>query len=253
MINVSIPTSLIIVISCVVLFIIIGIIAYIIYKDKKNDDEEINDLIHDIVNAKPRKEKEVKKQESPIKVTQVSPKSSLNLEEMLGQMQSDLDKRHNVIDEYEKSQDENAIISIKELERQADNSNNIEAYEKEQEEESIISVNDLKLNGLEKLEKEEDEMKKPLNKAISRIENHENNKKFKSTDFISPIFGKMDQKPEYPKVKAYNKEADLSINEYFGEDVEKDFNKSIDTKPLNNEMEKNIEFLNALKEFRNNL
>lgn len=251
MINVSIPTSVIIIVSCIILFIIIGIIVYIIYKDKKNDDAEINDLIHDIVNAKPREEtKEIKKEESPIKVTQVSPKSQLNLEEMLGQMQSDLDKKHNIIDEYEKAQDENAIISIKELEQRADN--NIEEYEKEQEEESVISVKDLNLKGLEKLEQEEEEMKRPLRKAISSI-NHDERKKFKSTDFISPIFGKMEQKPEYPKVKAYNKEADLSINEYFGEDVEKDFNETINTKPLNNEMEKNIEFLNALKEFRNNL
>lgn len=252
MINVSIPTNVVIIVSCIILLLIIGIIVYIIVKDKHSEEEEINDLIHDIVNAKPREERKIetkKVEERPIRVTQVSPKSQLNLEEMLGQMQSDLDKRHNVISEYEKDQDENAIISIKELENHVDN--NIEEYEKEQEKESIISVKELNLSPFDKLEQEEHELKKPLRKAISRVE--EEPKKFKNTDFISPIFGKMDNKIEYPKIKAFNKTADLSVNEYFGEDIETRYNEEVKTDSLTNEMEKNIEFLNALKEFRNNL
>ena len=112
MINISIPTSLLVIVSCFILFLIVGVIAFIIYKDKKNDQEEIDELLNDIGKAKPRKEE--------VQVTKIEPKESsnqkINLEEMLTAMQNDLDKKNsNQIENFERDQEENAIISYKEL------------------------------------------------------------------------------------------------------------------------------------------
>ena len=62
------------------------------------DQEEIDDLIEDIVNAKPRDQKEEVKV-TPIETTEPS---KLNLEQMLNDMQASLDKKHNKIEAYEK-------------------------------------------------------------------------------------------------------------------------------------------------------
>lgn len=249
MINISISTNILVIISCIILFVIIGLIAFIIYKDKKIDQEEIDDLIDDIVKAKPRERKE------EVKVTKIesTEPSKLNLEQMLNDMQTDLNnKKNNKIEMYEKDQDENAIISIKELEKL--NNDNIDRYEKEQELESIISYKDLTKNSLSNLEEKVEMVKKPVKKAIAKVESNRDTKKFKSTEFISPIFGKMDEHTEYPKIKAFNKEADLSLNEYFGEDVsDHSLEQSLNVDPLSDEIKRNTEFLKALKEFRNNL
>ena len=236
MISVNISSSLLIIISCIILAIIIGLIVFIIIKDKKVDQEEIDDLIEDIVKAKPRD------RENEVKVTKIesNDKEQLNLEQMLNDMQSSLDKKQSKsIETYEKEQDENAIISIKELEKA---SKNIDAYEKEQEEKSVININEL--NSLNKLKEKEEKVKIPKK---------ENNKRFRNADLISPIFGKLEQHAEYPKIKAYDKNADLSVNEYFGEDVIDQIEQTLSVKPLSDEIKRNTDFLNALKEFRNNL
>jgi hypothetical protein len=235
MINISISTNILVIISCIILFVIIGLIAFIIYKDKKIDQEEIDDLIDDIVKAKPRERKE------EVKVTKIesTEPSKLNLEQMLNDMQTDLNnKKNNKIEMYEKDQDENAIISIKELEKL--NNDNIDRYEKEQELESIISYKDLAKNSLSNLEEKVEMVKKPVKKAIAKVESNRDTKKFKSTEFISPIFGKMDEHTEYPKIKAFNKEADLSLNEYFGEDVsDHSLEQSLNVDPLSDEIKRN--------------
>lgn len=259
MINISISTNMLVIISCLILFIIVGIIVYIIYKDKKIDQEEIEDLIDDIVKAKPRKE------EVQVKQIEIEPeKSQINLEEMLNQMQSNLEKKNeNQIERFEQDQEENAIISYKELIKAADKMTKVEDYEQDQQENAIISFSELtkqKAN-LDFLEEKEDLIKKPIKKAIAKIESprEEKDKKFKNTEFISPIYGKMEEHIEYPKIKAYDKNDDLSLNSYFGKEVnhyhsEKDeLEKMLNTNSLNDEINKNADFLQALKEFRNNL
>lgn len=254
MINISISTNVLVVISCITLMAIIGIIIYIIYKDKKVDQEEIDDLIEDIVKAKPRTGvEEIKKETPEVEVNN----NALNLEEMLNTMQHDLEqKEEKQIDMFEKEQEENAIISYKELKKAA---SKVDNYEKEQEENAIISYKELnKKTSSESLDEKEDLLKSIARKKITKIESPRENKdkKFKNTEFISPIFGKMDEHIEYPKIKAYNKEDDLSLNEYFGQDVEeyyKEEKEMLNVEPLKNEMKKNDDFLKALKEFRNNL
>lgn len=254
MINISISTNMLIIISCIALAIIIGIIIYIILKDKKIDQDEIDDLIDDIVKAKPRGEvkSEVVKKEI------IEPnRPKIDLEEMLNVMQNDLEKKEkNKIETFEKDQEENAIISYKELLKAADK---VEDYEKLQEENAIISYKELnkgKLNSLDLLEEKE----QPVRKAIAKIESPRENKdkKFKNTEFISPIYGKMEEHIEYPKIKAIDKNDDLSLNSYFGQDIneyysDKEIEKTLNVGNLTDEMKKNDDFLKALKEFRNNL
>lgn len=260
MINISIPTSLLVIVSCFILFLIIGVIAFIIYKDKKNDQEEIDELLNDIGKAKPRKEE--------VQVTKIEPKESsnqkINLEEMLTAMQNDLDKKNsNQIENFERDQEENAIISYKELKKAAEEKKAAtDIFEKDQEENAIISYKELetKHNPLEELFVKEEKIK-PLNKAIAKIESPREikDKKFKNTEFISPIYGKMDEHLDYPKVRSFNKEDDLSLNSYFGQDVSNYYNEKTSNEitpnmdQLSEQLKKNDEFLKALKEFRSNL
>ena len=250
MINISISSNLLIIISSIILIAIIGLIVYIIYKDKMIDQEEIDDLIEDIVKAKPR---EKEKRVEPVKVTQIETSSNgpekLNLEAMLNDMQHDLEmKQQKSIDEYEKEQDENAIISIKDL--QNSNLASIDEYEKEQEDTAIININELKkFNSMDTLTEKEEELVKPVKKAIAKIETNNKKSKFKSTDFISPIFGKMDSKIEYPKIRSYEKIQEEELKKAKHASLEQ----SIDVEPLSDEIKRNTEFLKALKEFRNNL
>ncbi len=260
MINISIPTSLLVIVSCFILFLIVGVIAFIIYKDKKNDQEEIDELLNDIGKAKPRKEE--------VQVTKIEPKESsnqkINLEEMLTAMQNDLDKKNsNQIENFERDQEENAIISYKELKKAAEEKKAAtDVFEKDQEENAIISYKELetKHNPLEELFVKEEKIK-PLNKAIAKIESPRENKdkKFKNTEFISPIYGKMDDHLDYPKVRSFNKEDDLSLNSYFGQDVSNYYNEKTSSEitpnmdQLSEQLKKNDEFLKALKEFRSNL
>ena len=248
MVNISISSNLLILVSCLILFSIIGLIVYIIYSDKIVDQDEIDELIDDIVKAKPRDEEVKVKQIEPIKEP-----SKLNLEQMLNDMQTNLDKKQEkTIELYEKEQDENAIISIKELEKFK---NNIEAYEKDQEDKAIINYNELSgVDSIQKLEEKEELIKTPVKKAIAKIETNDSHKKFHNTDFISPIFGKMNNEIDYPKIRAYDRTADLDFNEYFGQDMSNhQLEQSIDVRPLSDEIRRNTEFLNALKEFRSNL
>ena len=250
MINISISSNLLIIISSIILIAIIGLIVYIIYKDKMIDQEEIDDLIEDIVKAKPR---EKEKRIEPVKVTQIETSSNgpekLNLEAMLNDMQHNLEmKQQKSIDEYEKEQDEAAIISIKDL--QNSNLASIDEYEKEQEDTAIININELKkFNAMDTLTAKEEELVKPVKKAITKIETNNKKSKFKSTDFISPIFGKMDSKIEYPKIKSYEKIQEEELKKAKHASLEQ----SIDVEPLSDEIKRNTEFLKALKEFRNNL
>ena len=74
---------------------------------------------------------------------------------------------------------------------------------------------------------------------ISTSSVKEEPKKFKNSAFISPIYGVMNENLEYPKVKKTENILDIMNT--------KDYNE------LTEEIQRQEEFLNALKEFRNNL
>lgn len=118
---------------------------------------------------------------------------------------SDEEYKYNSIEEFENQQEENAIISYKELMKLKDN------YEEP------IEV-----------------MEKPKPTY--------NNTNYGSDEFISPVFGRVKNDYEYskPTPKRVEREPEKRYNNAPVREVAKEVNS-------------NIEFLNALKEFRNNL
>ena len=179
--------------------------------------------------------------------------------------------------------------------------NNINvSQENEQEEKAIISYQELVDSIKEKspkveivddeLEYHQNKLQEELSQTIEAIENKEPRlqeievsstndktteavKKFKNTDFISPVYGKMDEHLEYPTVPSFEKHEQIEID--FDDDYlelenrniddyldEFDFKnnmeintleQTLDMPPISKEIKKNDEFLQALKEFRKNL
>lgn len=278
MINVEIPTNVLIIISIIIFVLIVVCILYIIYKDRRQDDEEINDILDDLVKAKPRKEKiEKPKVENFSKESLINAKievpigeikepvkgeedDKINLEAMLTKMQKSLNSKQEVVENFETEQEEKAIISYQELLENMKNDEfqqDIEKYEL-QEEKTASEINKEKV--IEFLKKEEPKIKK--------IDSFTENKKFKNTDFISPIFGKQNAKIEYPTIKSFkapkHAKDDIDIMDEI-EDIKETplldrvvenkttLEQIINIEPLTDEVKKNTEFLNALKEFRSNL
>ena len=153
-------------------------------------------------------------------------------------MQKDLEATpEDVVTNFENEQEENSIISYQELLKSV-----------KEKKESEIKVTPVKI------EEDKIEIKEFDNEDTVRIETiKESDKKFKNTDFISPIFGKQDNKIKYPtvpKLKREEKEETLSLFDSLDIDYEE---KIVDTKKLEAEIKKNDDFLKALKEFRKNL
>ena len=299
MINLTVNSTFMLIITIgIVLFI--GIMVFIVmYKDRKKDEEEIDELLSDL--RKDRKEKEViaelekeikqeevqevKNIEEPIQKEEIKEQKfeekKSEIEEMLEKMQEDLDKKpEDVVTNFENEQEEKAIISYQEL------------LDSIKEKSPKVEVVDMKLeiknnHPIDELEyRQEKEMSKKLNETIQAIENNETNKiveeektetnavkKFKNTDFISPVYGKMNEHLEYPTVPSFEKHEQVEFDfddDYFElenrniDDYLEEYNfknnmeintleQTLDMPPISKEIKKNDEFLQALKEFRKNL
>ena len=281
MINLTINSKVMLGITVgVVLFIVIMIII-VMYKDKKKDEEEIDELLNDL--RKDRKEKEVIKeleiglnQQEVQKIESTETKfeeKKSEIEEMLEKMQEDLDKKpEDVVTTFENEQEEKAIISYQEL---------VDSIKEKSPKVEIVD---------DELEYHQNKLQEELSQTIEAIENKEPRlqeievsstndktteavKKFKNTDFISPVYGKMDEHLEYPTVPSFEKHEQIEID--FDDDYlelenrniddyldEFDFKnnmeintleQTLDMPPISKEIKKNDEFLQALKEFRKNL
>lgn len=222
----------------VIAVLIVVCIIFLLKKSKNNYDEEINEILDDLKKSKPRKDKEKleeieeveeeknelinEKIEIPIgekKKPTVVKDEKMDLDDVLNKMQKTLDSQEQIVQNFEEEQEEKSIISYKEL---------VESLNKEKKE-------------LEEIKEDVKEGSETKEKIKEFLKTTEEDKKFKNTDFISPIFGKMDPNIEYPTVKMHDKEEKKEeTSEMF------DFKHA----KTNN---KNIEFLESLKEFRNNL
>lgn len=255
MLEINIPVNLLIIVSVIILILVIACIAYIIYKDRKKDDEEIDEILDDLLKAKPRENLINAKIEVPIgeNIKPTLKEEKLDLDDMLAKMQKSLDsKQEQVVENFEAEQEEKAIISYQELLNSMKN-NNLEEEIKQnelQQEKTATSLATTKVT--EFLEREEPKIKK----IESLVETKE--KKFKNTDFISPIFGRQEAKIEYPTIKLFDtgkhvkKEQDDLINEI--DEIKNEPVKNERIIKVSTEIDtKNDEFLRALKEFRSNL
>lgn len=213
------------IILAVILLINLGVIIYLVLKERQADKKEINELLNDLN----PKEDEIKKQDEKLE------KNKKEVEDMLLKMQKDLEtKPEDVVSNFENEQEEKSIISYQEL------LNSVK--EKKEVEEKVIPI---------KIEL--DNNTKDDNESV--IDKEELSKNFKNTDFISPIFGKQNNKIKYPTVPKLDDNSSI-VDEFdleIKESKERKLESIIDTSKLENEMLKNDAFLKALKEFRKNL
>ena len=234
--NLEISKEFILIFSCIIILMIIGFVVYYLISSKKKEDKEIDNIISNMVQER----KEGKEQ-----VEEVDDKTK-ELEEVLEKMQKDLEaKPVDVVANFEREQEEKAIISYSEL------------------------VKTLK-KGVPEEEKTLDILVDEIKTSAASNEN-KSDKKFKNTDFISPVYGKMEEHLDYPKVNSFKQEDDIKeyldnfdkqIKDYKLDDYLEEFNnnndvntleQTLDMEPISVEIKKNEDFLKALKEFRENL
>lgn len=168
------------------------------------------------------------------------------LENILKKMQEDMELNpEDVVKKFEEEQEEKAIISYQEL---VDNvkAGKIEVVDDEESNVNFVEnlVEDVEQEPVMTIESNSEsvvtpEMVKEAIKSISEDSIKEEPKKFKQSEFISPVYGIMDNKLEYPKLKKTETTLDIMNT--------RDYNE------LTEEIKRQEEFLQALKEFRKNL
>lgn len=248
--NIVINSNLLIIIAVVISIIIVSIVGYIIYKDRKRDKEEIEELLQ-------TKEKE---ENTKIETEENKEANLLQIEEVLSKMQKDLEtKPEEVVATFEREQEEKAIISYQELVKTL----------KKGKEENVVKIEDQDLEPKDNIEKIEENNIGDIVEEIKQTNKTKKSKqKFKNTEFISPVYGKMSEKLEYPKIKNFKDDDEFErfdeiyesynledyIEEFSDSNLEIDtLEQTLDLEPISNEIKKNEEFLKALKEFRENL
>lgn len=232
-----------------IILINLGCILYLVIKERKKDREEIEDLVTSISSAKPREIEEVK-EEVPVN------KGALEIEKVLEKMQKDLEATpEEVVNNFEKEQEEKSIISYQEL---------VSSLKKDEpvKEEIIETLKQDMKDDIDVIDIEDEIVVKKVEpkEEIEENKNEVYQKKFKNTDFISPIFGKIDsiKDTDYPTVPQFSREEKL---EELLEDVpikmtrtmKNNLEETLDIEPLQEEIRKNDEFLRSLKNFRSNL
>lgn len=256
MTDIVINSNILIFISVVIFIIVVAAIIYIINRDRKQDKDEIEDLLNSISKEEPK----IKKQQ---KIEKNEAEELSEIELVLNKMQKNLEaKPEEVVATFEKEQEEKAIISYQELVKtlKKGNDENVVKIEDHDLENSELSIEDT-LN----LEEMVQEIKNPKKETKQIIKNNE---KFKNTEFISPVYGKMNEHLEYPKIKNFKNADDLEkfdeiYDSYNIEDYLEEFSdnnmkvdsleQTLDLEPISVEIKKNEEFLKALKDFRENL
>ncbi len=292
MIDIDINNQIMLGIAAFVILLLLGNVLYIILKDRKKDKEEIDDIMASVAEKENQsfekvEEKKVELKEVPTQIIETKEEEpqvdfiekKSEIEEMLEKMQQDLEaKSEDVVETFEKEQEEKSIISYQELVKTIHKDN---AVNKIEVEEPVIetTVQEESTPATQNLMNEKIELTENKPKETEAV------KKFKNTDFISPIYGKMEEHFEYPKVPSFHsKEKDLDFNDIPKKDTVEDVIEAFDKKleehqmndyledfgfhthmkidsleqtldmpPISPEIKANEEFLQALKEFRKNL
>lgn len=215
----EIPDSVLIVIG-IIIALFIAIIAIIVKvttrKIKPIDEDERYDNDEKIVIPEEERTEEQKKAKE-------------ELEMVFNQMNADLEKQKNEvsdIDDFEREQEENAIISYQELLAHAEKlKQEASKYEKIAEEKADTKIKDI--------------TKKKEVRDNSTIE--EKKKAFRSSDIVSPIYGIQSNKNMVRQKKSSKSQKSGIISKAYGQER------------FEKEETQNLDFLNSLKEFRKNL
>jgi hypothetical protein len=182
-----------------------------------------------------------------VKIEDASKKDieSVDLEAVLDKMQEDVNKtKVDEVKSFEEEQEEKAIISYQELlkavKRDVDDVTKVEIPSEEKP--VVVEDEEAKVQ----IMPEEVVEKSVSTPVVETMEEKETRKpsKFQNSEFISPIYGRVNNDVKYPKIPAF-REKQEPINH------EDDLEKTIVFDAIKND--DNDEFLKALKEFRNNL
>lgn len=170
---------------------------------------------------------------------------SVDLEAVLDKMQEDVNKtKVDEVKSFEEEQEEKAIISYQELlkavKKDVDDVTKVEIPSEEKP--VVVEDEEAKVQ----IMPEEVIEKSVTTPVVETMEEKETRKpsKFQNSEFISPIYGRVNNDVKYPKIPAF-REKQEPINH------EDDLEKTIVFDAIKND--DNDEFLKALKEFRNNL
>ncbi len=170
---------------------------------------------------------------------------SVDLEAVLDKMQEDVNKtKVDEVKSFEEEQEEKAIISYQELlkavKKDVDDVTKVEIPSEEKP--VVVEDEEAKVQ----IMPEEVIEKSVSTPVVETMEEKETRKpsKFQNSEFISPIYGRVNNDVKYPKIPAF-REKQEPINH------EDDLEKTIVFDAIKND--DNDEFLKALKEFRNNL
>ena len=186
--------------------------------------------------------------------TEVNSEVAFELEKVLEQMQHDIEmKPEEVVKKFEEEQEQKAIISYQEL---VDSVNNnkidviddeegtidyVQALEKEElNKETLETFNDNHNNVI--VEDVSDDIKNKSHlDVIDELNSDKQVKRFKNSEILSPVFGRMQPDFEYHTINSFaNTNNKVEIEQVAG-----------DTKE--DEIKKNEDFLKSLIDFRNNL
>ena len=178
---------------------------------------------------------------------------SIDLETVLGKMQEDVSQKVDVPRTFEEEQEEKAIISYQELLNAVKkdvndvtrvNVDEVESYSDPLEEIELPTLNSIINNQSSLLEPvvlaNDEDVENNNSEEITTVDNlSDSSTKFQNSEFISPIYGRVNNDIDYPKIP--------SINVKDSHELE---SKKFDSKL--NKID-NDDFLSALKKFRNNL
>ena len=185
------------------------------------------------------------------------PEVAFELEQILEKMQKDVEvPPEEVVRKFEEEQEKNAIISYQEL-LDSVNNNKISIEEEEEGDIDYVAQLESELNLDKTYDNTPSTIETPIfdttlesidnyaNKShldiIDELDIDEKHKKFKSSEVISPVFGRDIPNYEYKKISSFaNTNNKVEVEQVAGDTIDK-------------EIKKNEDFLKALIEFRNNL
>lgn len=265
----------------IIFFIILAVIlinavclVVLIIKERKADKEEIEGIVNELMDAKPREKTiqvPIHESEDLDKTVVIEPikDDRADISSMLNAMQKDLKAKEeeDSVANFEAEQEEKSIISYQELINSLKNKDQVSKIQKVESVPviDIENTDDVPVIDIEdKIDApviEIDDEVEPIKKMIENKDSFDSNnvvkKKFKTTEFISPVYGKMENTSEYPVIKNNRHEMVEKVSEPIRSREEYRNNisleGSLDLQPLSDEIKKNDDFLNALKDFRKNL
>ncbi len=265
----------------IIFFIILAVIlinavclVVLIIKERKADKEEIEGIVNELMDAKPREKTiqvPIHESEDLDKTVVIEPikDDRADISSMLNAMQKDLKAKEeeDSVANFEAEQEEKSIISYQELINSLKNKDQVSKIQKVEsvpvidientDEVPVIDIEDKIDAPVIEIDDEVEPIKKMIENKDSFDSNNVVKKKFKTTEFISPVYGKMENTSEYPVIKNNRHEMVEKVSEPIRSREEYRNNisleESLDLQPLSDEIKKNDDFLNALKDFRKNL